>query len=417
MTYDYLFGLKTLSKKPFHVKFKKITDDLSERHLILDQQGGGKTGVMMSLVYGQNKAFQESKGKYGAFCIVFVTKFEWLKVRLASLDNNIAPGLSPEQLDATHLTFPCCGKSRHIIMPEVSINFKDLTVEDIGAFANMKTVNELGSIKSLIETLPEGFDIDEFLEGMKNEDGKVYKEYRGLYYIFSTLHEQGLFDTETYPEFDWFEYLCKMKPIIFSFGKITNALYQALVGVLLRKLYELGDFKFNESLYKYNMLIKAKEQGKKLENVELTFLDKFLISYFNLALFIDEAPKLFPPTPSRNLKSYPATYHFKEISSNDGRKIGFKYAYLITQYYKDIYDSLRGRAGYLWFGNKVSSEDRQFLADHNILHRDDIPIILKNDKFCFSLVDHQRYKNLIQSKARARAISKFKVYRSPCGLF
>lgn len=416
-------GYTQNSKQIFNFELKKNTDSLSERHIILDQMGGGKTGLIMSFAYGMYKAYNETKGKYGALPIVFVTKFEWAKVKLASLDDNIAPSLDPEALDCNLVTFPCCGKSRHIEMDEFAIEFNDLSVEDIGRLANMKSIDELGSIKALIKSLPDNYNISDFLDLMfiESQDGtmRIKKEFQGLYYIFSTLEELGLFDTKKYKIFDWKKLLYTLKPIIFSFGHITNEIYQALVGYLLRKLYDIGNYRLDESLFKYNKLLEAKQKDldiKKLE-IELTDYDKFLISRFHIAIFVDEAPKLFVPTNSRNLKSYPATYYFQIISSNDGRKLGFKYSFLVTQYIKDIYDKLRKRNGYWWFGNKVSTEDRDFLATEKIILYDDIPKILNNPKFCFSMVDMNDYANNINSILRGRAVTKIQIFRSPCGVF
>lgn len=270
MTFNYPLGFLKVSKKTHYLKFLKNTPDLIENHLIVDQMGGGKTNLLTSITYGLFKAFSESKGKEGALPICMMPKFEWYKVNLASRNDNIAPELSPKSMNPSLITFPVCKKPEHIPIPQYSIDFRDLTYEDIGMFANLKSNDSLGDIKKILLEIGEQ-DIELFVD---NLEGK--KKLSGLYYVFSELQHKGLFDTERFPVFDWKALIRELKPIIINFGTITDSLFQALGGYLFRKLFELGDYNFNYVILKKDAIFEAKQQGK-VTDLKLSEEDKFFL--------------------------------------------------------------------------------------------------------------------------------------------
>lgn len=416
------YSLGHLSKKgeDFVLPIPKNTDDLIENSLIVDQMGGGKTNLLMSLVYGYHSQYVQTNGERGVLPVVFVPKFEWYKMGLASEHDNIAPGLLPESVETSQVTFPVCEKPDVVKMPEYSIPFSDLTIEDIGSFSGMRSNKDLGEIQGLLESLGKDPSIHQFLDAMwtRNRDGErqLISKYSALYYTFSKLERTGLFNTQNYPVFSWKELVMKKQPIVLNFGRVQNSVFQGLGGYLLRELESLGDYKYNHVVLKKNTIDEARQRGEK-PPFQLTEEENFFLKWFNIGLFIDEAPKLFTNTTSSTLAGFPATKSFKTISGNDGRKMGFKYTVLITQFYKDVYFSFRKRPTRVYFGNKISKEDFDFIAEEKILHPNDMHALLSNKKFCFTMVDMPRYRKYWRHPARRMACYKFKAYRSPCGVF
>lgn len=409
----HTIGYLEMAKKPYELKIQKNTDGLIQNHLIVDQMGGGKTNLLMSICWGQYKAYKESKGKYGVLPIVFVPDFEWGKVSLASKDDNIAPEYSPEGIDAELVTFPCCGKPSYMQHPVFSIDFHDLDVEDICQFANMKTLKEIGQVRKLLNSFGDKVvDMELFIHALETGPESV----SALYEVFFKLNEMGLFNTSRYPVFSWEESFKKLKPIIFNLGDVSDEIFQALAGYLLRKLKELGQYKYNHCVLKKNKIDEAKTLGKD-SALTLSEWDQFLLKWFNIGILIDEAPTVLPATTSSTLTGYPATRHFKTLSTNRGRKMGIKYTYLITQYYMDVYYKFRRRPRFLWLGSEVSKEDKDYMRENKIINRDDISMILSNPKFNFCIIDTKHYQDNFDELRRLAGAARVKIYRSPCGVF
>ncbi|MFW9872647.1 MAG: hypothetical protein ACFFG0_06050 [Candidatus Thorarchaeota archaeon] len=413
----YPIGYMEKSKKDFHLDLQKNTSDLIINNLIIDFMGGGKSNLLSSIAYGQFQTYIKTSGERGSLPIIFSPKFEYLKLSLPSKDDNIAPQLSPDSMDAIQITFPIC-QPPELLKDELemrSIIFNDMTTEDIGLLAGITKSKGLGRIKKILKEIGKNYTIEQFIDYLENpETGR--QDYSDLYYVYSTFYDIGLFDNEKYKPFKWEEELTKLKPIIINFGKMWDNQIQSLGGYLLRKLYELGDWVHDNVKLKSDF-IKDRKKNKIESDLKFTEREKFLKKYFNLSLLIDEAPRLLTYTVSTTLTSYPANRYFQIISSNDGRKLGFRYNYVVTQFFADMYHKFRRRYRYIWFGNKVTGEDRDYITSNKILNPNDVTIVLRNKKFFFTVVDMQNYNNYKDEEIRKRFITRFKTYRCPCGVF
>ena len=423
----YPLGFLEKSKKTYCLDLPINSSDLIVNNLILDFMGGGKTNLLTSIAYGQFKAFKESDAKRGTIPIIFSPKFEYMKIKIPSKDDNIAPELRPDGIDAIQITFPICNPPDYIIdlLDMRSIIFEDLSVEEIALLGGISPTNTelMSKIKLALDKLRAEFSpfgIEEFIDYIKNftdldEAGK--KKKRGpditqLYYHFSTYYEIGLFDNKKYPPFVWKDEIKKLKPVVINFGKMWDSQIQSLGGYMLRKLHEFGDWIYD------NVRVKG-EFIKGLKEMDLTFTEeeKFFGKYFYVSLLIDEAPKMLTYTTSSTLTNFPANKYFQVISSNEGRKLGFKYTYIVTQFFADMYHKFRRRYRFVWFGNRVTGEDRVYISDKQILSDEDIPLILNNKKFFFTVIDMNGYNNNKKHEAiRRKWVTKFMVYRSPCGV-
>ena len=399
--FKYPLGVNRISKNTFYYNFPQNSDQFIRTGLFLSHQGDGKTNLLQSLVYGYKKAFDETKGKCGAIPIVFSILFEWTQINYPSKDDNVSPELEPDGIEAIQYTFQLANPPEEEKKLEiVSIPFCDLTVEDLALFCGLRSNKELGIIAKYVKFLKKekpDYTIDDFIDYIVEDKGVA----DALYYVFDKLRGEGFFNQD-YLKFDWYNAIKQRKPIVFNLGEIDNVnLLQGIAGYLLRTLFDLA------TIY-YNAKRKYYTTGRKKSS--LTEKERFLVENFNVALIFEEAHSFFMPNPSRMLLSSPATDYFRRITSQLGRKRGFKYSWLVTTNVMFIYDQLR-KTDELIFGSRITADDWIFMDKELQIPRKIIEKISKNPKFGFCIMDPDRVRRL-----QTPCISLIRSYRSPCGM-
>lgn len=398
-----LLGRTTDSKEPFELELERNTSGSQNMNgLLLCQQGGGKTNLLMALIFGLHKAYMSSDSEYGALPIVFSPLFEFDKLRLPSARDNLPPEQEPEGLDVLSYTFQVAEPPVNSQAITIYFPFRDLTVEDIAGFAGFSEDKRiLGFIQKLIEKLQKfnpGYGIDDFIKEVEEE--KALKD--ALYYVFTKLRKSGLFDA-SYHEFDWYESLKERKPIIFNFGSInTRDMYSTLTGILLRKLWLLS--------YEYDSAVNKSLRIQNGAEEVLSEREQFLVDHFYIALIFEESHQIFWNTTSTQLISFPSHFAYKQISDLLGRKKGFKYNFLVTQRIMELYKYFRKQHHKLLLGYLLYEDDKEYMRTELRFPEEDIDIMCSLKKFSFTLVDVNEYKN-----HQSDSVTKIKIYRSPCG--
>jgi len=409
------------SKESFKFDFPENKPDLVRNYLLFDKQGSGKTNLLMNICFEMYKLYYEREGKYGCLPIVFSPFFEWATLGVPSKENNLSPFREPESLETIQLTFTMSRPQNPTKFKIIAFDFKDLTVEDIGSFANAKTNEALGKIRKIINMLKEGYTLkkkgsQEEITAEPNPDYTI-KDFLqlveilfgvadSLYYVFAKLNDNDFFNVNIYGSFDWLYYIKQRKPIIISFGNITDKnMYQAVGGYMLRKLFELSNRYFD-------VFLKASEINSGMIENNLTPDEEFLLKYYKISLLFEEAHQFFPNTTSTTLTSFPVIDYYMKISQQVGRKQGHKFNFLISQKSKFLYHGLRMEADGIFLGSKLSQDDRELLKDtYKSLDDDLINYFVRLPKFSFCLFHPNRFTDGLGGYA-----DKFKVYRSPSGM-
>jgi len=424
-------GYKIKTGDDYHLTIQenKIAT-MNQNFFLISSQGSGKSNLLQLFASQLFKVYIESDGKYGCIPIIFAPTFEYMKISLPSRALNLPPQTEAEGLPCLHITFPCCEPPVMEGLVPVTFDFNSLSIEDIGAFAGLAVNNKLGFIQKIIEMLKYGYDLDveeeEEVE-LKGGGTKMRKVKRkvhiapkpnytvddfieqvqegshetkdALYYVFTKLREMKVFDVGN--RFDIRKFILQKKPIVFHFGDLDDKnIISALSGLIMRELWEVGKDFFNASLKKQN--------GEKLSEYE-----EFLLIWWTVGLFLDEAYNIIYQTKSSGLamdSKHPAHVWFKKITALMGRKRGFKYSFIITQKFMEIYFGVRTSFHSLILGNSIYPDDKEFLEMDLHINQDHINKLTSLPKYSWTMLDIDAY----QKRKRGCAV-KFKSYLSPCG--
>ncbi len=399
------------SKLPYNLILpENLTTTLNQNFLMLAKQGTGKTNILMNFVYTLEKSYLENESQFGAIPIVFSPLFEFTQLGIPSKNENLAVNQVPEGLKALQFTFKISNPPEDMDIRILGIRFRDLTQEDICAFAGFSgDLKILGNVQKLLERMRKempNYNIYDFLE--KVYEDKPLKD--ALYYVFSKLNEEGFFDESLEP-IDWLSWIKERKPIIFNFGEIDDKFtYNSLVGILLAGLWKLSNKFYNAYLKNQRLEDRRNSNLPISENFLLTEDEKFLLKNFWIALFFDEAHQIFHATKSTDLKYYPAHSYYKKISDLMGRKRGFKYNFLVTQKCMELYYGFRKSFTKLFVGSLVFQNDKDYMNVDLAIKKDHVGIICSLNKYEWAVVNLDKYHSNF-----AKCVSKFKSYLSPCG--
>lgn len=421
---------KEIEGNDYIFKIPKNADNIINNWLLLAEMGKGKTNFaeLVGLYYGY-KAYIDSDGDYGWLPIVLSPAFEWNRTQYPSLDKtNLPPNLSPEGLPVIKLSFniafgPNDEEERKQIDYIIGISedefFEEESIVDniitlLIGYAEMSKLDYhtlydyvdefVDDVKKRVKTDRLNMDIvmKELNNAIRTKKKDLYRAMRGM---FKILIKRGLF---TKHKIEWLELIKQRKPIVISFGSLDSSekgIYQFLGGIVFKELNKIG-------------MIYENALHKKQRGMELTKTEEWLLKYWRIGFIIEEAVTFFPSTTSTTLKSYPCIDIFREISTQRGRKRGFKFNFIICTNLKMLFPDIRDKFKYL-VTKYLNNFDIGILRDMGL---NQLVIqnmqMLKVADFQFALTDLERYKekrSLIPFTGVMYGVRQIVVYKSPCG--
>ena len=417
----------TIQKFTLH---RNLTSTPNKNILLLAQQGSGKTNLLMLNIYMMYKTYLETGSDFGCLPIIFTPTYEFLKMSRPSKNVNMPPELVPEGINASHITFECCEPIDSELLEIVSFKFNDLTVEDICAFAGLANDSSIfGAVQKIKERIEYGwiekikveeeystkngeiktkmvskeiehppnpdYNVDDFIEMVVSENSLK----NALYYVYTKLKKLGMFNEDKI--FDLRELIKRQKPIIFHFGDLDDKnIMSSLAGIIMRKLWEIGQEYYNATL--------------KTRKDVFTDWEMFLLKNFTIGLFMEEAHQILYATRSGGMaieSNHPAHAWFKKITTLMGRKRGFKYSFIITQAFMEIFYGVRKKFTFLMIGDSIFPDDINFIESDLKVNPKHLIKMTRLPKFSWTILDIEKY-----GKRKAGCASKFRSYLSPCGI-
>lgn len=403
--------------------FKKIkipenlTTTPNRNYFMIATQGSGKTNVLMLMSYYLYKLYIDTENKYGALPIIFAPTFEFMQLEKPSGESKkrfMPPATEPEGIPCVNITFPICDPIKHNNLQVCSFDFNTFDAPEILGFTDLSDDDKyLGAVKKLkerilngyeikrgkekIEIPPMEFNLNNFIEAVREDS--MLKD--ALYYVYTNLRDMGMFDNEKYPVINIKDLIKQKKPIIFHFGDLDERQRMSgIAGIILKQLWDVSNDYYNAFL-------------KKQTNEELSEWEDFLLKNWTIALIMEEAHQILYATKSGGMSlesKHPAHYWFKKIVALMGRKRGFKYSFIVTQKFMEIFYGIRTAFDELIIGDNLYPDDKMYLENDlkiKLLH---LNKMTKLPRYSWTFLDIGAYQ-----KRKKRCASRVKVYLSPAG--
>lgn len=394
--------------------YENKTTTQNRNYFCIATQSSGKTNLLMLLLTMLYNLFVNSSFKFGALPIVFAPSFEFMQIESPSKSKNMPPNIEPEGINCSHITFPICEPIRNPKLNVYSFDFSSFDERMILGFTDLRDEDKyFGAIKKLIGRIKNGytkgkwknkivmppreFNLKNFIDEVR-EDSQLKDT---LFHVFTDLRDKGMFDTKKYPALDLKKIVVNCKPIIFHFGDLDERQrISGIAGIILKQLWDISTIYYNAHL-------------KKQDNQKLDEFEEFLLVHWTVALLMDEAHQILYATKSGGMaleSKHPSHYWFKKITALMGRKRGYKYSFIVTQKFMEIFYGIRTTFDELIIGQTVYPDDKVFLEQDLKIRPNHITKMTRLPRFCWTFLNIDRYQ-----KRRKKCASKVRVFLSPAG--